>query len=308
MDWETAKEHIKADDTAKWDLRVEARQLQFDTDGTLKARKNGNTQAYRLSDFATTQLCQRLGIPARYFKRLPKEMQMDLANYDLSRLAYTRFFLRGKVETIRAVLSDRYAPYNNREVIEAAEATVKEHGLTVRSFALEERGMFLKLLTSTGSDRALELKAGVMIGNSEVGFAQVTVEPFLYRQPCTNDLILAAGAGFRHKHLAFSAEKFSQRIAEGIVNAVKLAETAVFTAHVADQHPVPNPTREIEQLGKEWNLDVRVRAAALAAFEAEPRATRFGVANSFTRAAQRLHLMERIEVERLAGRLLAAQT
>ena len=40
--------------------------------------------------------------------------------------------------------------------------------------------------------------------------------------------------------------------------------------------------------------------------EAEPRATRFGVANSFTGAAQRLQPIERIEVERLAGRLLAA--
>jgi hypothetical protein len=306
MEWETIQELIKADDTSKWDLRVDARQLHFDVDGTLKARKNGNAEAYRLSDFALAQLCQKLSIPARYFKRLPKEMQAALANYDLSRLADTGFFLRGKVETIRAVLSDRYSPYNNRDVIEAAEATVKEHGLAVRSFALEERGMFLKLITSTQSGRALELKAGAMIGNSEVGFAQVTVEPFLYRQPCTNDLILAENVAFRHRHMSLSGEKFNERIAQGIVYAVKLAETAVFTAHVADQQPVPNPTREIEQLGKEWNLDVRVRAAVLAAFEEEPRATRFGVANSFTRAAQRLGPIERIEIERLAGRLLAA--
>jgi hypothetical protein len=162
------------------------------------------------------------------------------------------------------------------------------------------------VITNGRALRTLQLKAGVMIGNSEVGFAQVTVEPFLYRLPCTNDLILAESVGFRHRHMKFSSEKFSERIAQGIVYAVKLAETAVFTAHVADQQPVPNPTREIEQLGREWNLDTRVRAAVLAAFEAEPRATRFGVANSFTRAAQRLGPIERIEVERLAGRLLAA--
>ncbi len=65
-------------------------------------------------------------------------------------------------------------------------------------------------------------------------------------------------------------------------------------------------TQEIEQLGREWNLQMRVRAAVLAAFEAEPRATRWGLANSFTRAAQRLSPVERIELERLAGRLLAA--
>jgi len=306
MLWGTIQELIKADDRDKWDLRVEGRQLHFDTNGTLTARQNGNAQAYKLSDFSTTQLCQRLAIPARYFKRLPAEMQAALANYDLGRLADIGFLIRGKGEAIRAVLSHRYAPYNNHEVIEVAEAAVNDHGLIVRSFELEDRAMFLKLTTSTLTDRTLELKAGVMIGNSEVGFAQVTIEPFLYRQPCTNDLILAEAVGFRHRHVGFRAEKFSERITQGIVNAVKLAETAVFTAHVADQHPVPNPTREIEQLGREWNLDVRVRAAVLAAFEAEPRATRFGVANSFTRAAQRLRPVERIEVERLAGRLLAA--
>ncbi len=105
----------------------------------------------------------------------------------------------------------------------------------------------------------------------------------------------------------FSAEKFSERITQGIERAVTLAETAVFTAQVADQYPVPNPTREIEQLGREWGLHTRVRAAALAAYEVEPRATRFGVANSFTRAAQQLPAVERVEVERLAGRFLAAQ-
>jgi len=115
-------------------------------------------------------------------KRLPAEMQAELANYDLNRLPETGFLIRGKGEAIRAVLSDRYAPYNNHEVIEAAEATVKDHELMVRSFALEDCAMFLKLTTSTLTDRTLELKAGVMIGNSEVGFAQVTVEPFLYRQ------------------------------------------------------------------------------------------------------------------------------
>ncbi len=148
MQWETIRELIKADDREKWDFRVEGRQLHFDTNDTLTARQNGSPQAYKLSDFATSQLCQRLGIPARYFKRLRAGMQAALANYDLGRLADIGFFIRGKGEAIRAVLSDRYAPYKNHEVIEAAEATIKDHGLVVCSFALEDLAMFVKLTTA----------------------------------------------------------------------------------------------------------------------------------------------------------------
>ena len=179
-------------------------------------------------------------------------------------------------------------------------------GLVVRSFVLEEVGMFLKLTSTTFTDDALQLKAGVMIGNSEVGFAQVTVEPFVYCKPCTNDLIVAEQAAFRHRHLNFLQEKFSEHISSGIEHALTLAWDALGAARVADEQRVEDPSNEIQQLGKTWKLEVRVIAAALAAFEAEPRATRFGVANSFTRAAQRLQPMERIGVERLAGRLLAA--
>src|SRR5690349_9331557 len=71
MDWETIQEFIKADDREKWDLRVQGKQLCFGSNGALAVRQNGGARACKLSDFAVTQLCQRLGIPARYFKRLP---------------------------------------------------------------------------------------------------------------------------------------------------------------------------------------------------------------------------------------------
>ena len=304
MNWETIRQRIQEDDENKWDLHLKGRDLTFNRDDTIAIRQNGNVQTYRLLDSALTQLCQRLAIPAHYFKRLLPSMQAELANYDLSRLYDTDFFVRGKGIVIRAVLSNRYVPYNNCEVLGAATSAVEEGGLIVRSFELEDRCMFLKLTTQTLANESLQLKAGVMISNSEVGYAQVTVEPFVFRLPCTNDLIVAKEAVFRHRHLNFSSRAFSEQITQGIGHALKLAEVAVSFAEVADQQPVQEPSREIQQLGKEWKLKLSVIATALAAYEAEPRPTRFGIANCFTRAAQRLRPIERIEVERLAGRIL----
>jgi hypothetical protein len=305
MDCERIKQRIQEDDKDKWDLKVSGGDLTFVPSRTLRLRQNGDFQAYQLSEFALTQLCQRLAIPAGYFKRLPAEMQAELASYDLGRLAEADFLLRGKGMGVRAVLSNRYVPYNNSEVIGAVESAVRSDGLLVRSFALEELGMYVKLTSTTITDDALQLKAGVMIGNSEVGSAQVTVEPFLYRKPCTNDLIVAEETAFRHRHLNFSTEKFSGHIVHGIKHALKLAREAMAAARVVDAQPVENPEREIENLSSGWKLEKRLIAAVLAAYKAEPRPTRFGVANSFTRAAQQLPLIERIGMERLAGRLLA---
>ncbi|MCI0417637.1 MAG: hypothetical protein L0312_00190 [Acidobacteria bacterium] len=118
MDWAIIKQQIEEDDCGKWDLKIPAEQLSFLAGGTLRIHQNGYAQDYRLSEYALTQLCQRLSIPAGYFKRLPAEMQVELANYDLKRVADQSFLLRGKGETIRGVLSDRYVPYNNGEVFE----------------------------------------------------------------------------------------------------------------------------------------------------------------------------------------------
>ena len=42
-------------------------------------------------------------------------------------------------------------------------------------------------------------------------------------------------------------------------------------------------------------------------WRSEPEPTRFGVTNAFTRAAQKLRPLQRIEVERFAGTLLEAK-
>jgi len=306
MNWETIKQQVDDDDHGKWDLQLPASALRFNAGGVLQVSHNGNSGAYGMSEYALTQLCQRLAIPARYFKRLPKEMQAELANYDLSRLEDSRFLLRGKGQSIRAVLSDKYVAYNNHEVIEAVAGAIGSDGLTIKSFAVEEQFMFIKLVSVVVLDEVLELKTGVMISNSEVGWAQVSVEPFLYRKPCTNDLIVAEEVAFRHRHLHLRAEEFTQRIAASIETGLKLAEGAVVGVWAADERAVADPATEIERLGKQLKLTRPLLQAVQAAYQAEPRPTRWGVVNGFSRAAQQLPPAGRVELERLAGKLLAA--
>src|SRR6201988_4626835 len=160
MDWKTVAEKIIQDDQNKWDQTWLAEELEV--------AKIGN-DVWPFSDLAMSQFCQKLDIPVRYFRRLPDEMKITVANYDLERLKGTSFLVRGKGDWIRAFLSAEYVVYKNSEIAEMVQSLLGNGALTMKSFVLEETHMFLKIISEEIWDVESGLKAGIMIGNSEVG-------------------------------------------------------------------------------------------------------------------------------------------
>jgi hypothetical protein len=126
-------------------------------------------------------------------------MKILVANHDLERLKGTSSLVRCKDEWVRAFLSAEYVAYNNSEIAQTAESLPRSRALDVKSFVLEETNMFLKII-----EAILDRGAGLtryMIPNSEVGMGSVSVEPFVSRKPCTNDLIVSQDKIFRHAHI-----------------------------------------------------------------------------------------------------------
>lgn len=84
MGWKEVQEKILQDGQNKWDRQVSSKEVRVAESGALQVL-NGHTEApeFSLSDTATLQMCQRLEIPAKYFRRLPSEMKAAVANYDL---------------------------------------------------------------------------------------------------------------------------------------------------------------------------------------------------------------------------------
>jgi hypothetical protein len=160
---------------------------------------------FALSDTATLQLCQRLEIPVRYYRRLPVEMQAVVANYDLGRQDGKPFLLRGKGQWVRAFLSDEYIAYNNSEIAETVESLLAKPELTVKSFVLEETHMFLKII----SEEIWEVEAGLKAGDHDrklrSGHGKRISRALCFQKPCTNDLIVTQERSFRHAHIHLTA-------------------------------------------------------------------------------------------------------
>jgi len=297
MDWKSVAEKIVLDDQNKWDQRWLAEELEV--------AKLGH-DVWPFSDLAMSQFCQKLDIPVRYFRRLPDEMKILVANHDLKRLKGTSFFVRGKGQWIRAFLSAEYVAYNNSEIAQTAESLLRNGALDVKSFVLEETHMFLKIISEDIVDRESGLKAGIMIGNSEVGAGSVSVEPFVFRKPCTNDLIVSREKSFRHAHIHLTAHELTRRMAEAVSEGFRVASSVLDAFLKTREVKVVDPLEVIRKIAEERQFSQKITDEVVSSYMVEPESNWFGVINSFTNAAQKLGPIQRIEMERFAGTLLEA--
>jgi hypothetical protein len=305
MDWKSVAEKIIQHDQNKWDHKALGRELRVAESGALElAGANGNGGSFSLSDLAVSQICEKLEIPARYYRRLPGEMQAFVANYDLGRQNGKSFLLRGKAGRIRAFLSAEYIAYNNTQIAETAEALLRNAVLSVKSFVLEETHMFLKILSEDICDLESGLKAGISIGNSEVGMGSVSVEPFVFRKPCTNDLIVSREKSFRYAHIHLTAHELTRRMAEAVSDGFRVASSVLEVFLKAREEPIEDPLDTIRKIAEARQFSQKLTDEVVSSYLVEPEASRFGVINAFTNAAQKLGPLQRIEMERFAGTLL----
>lgn len=305
MDWKTIEGKIVHDDQNKWDRNASGQQLSVTPMERLSVL-NGQEgpSSYALSDLAIAQMCQRLEIPVAYYRRLSAEMKAVVANYDIQQLNGKSFLLRGKGEWIRAFLSADYVVYNNLQIAETVQGLLAKTGVTVKSLVLEETNMFLKIISEEIWDVESGLKAGIMVGNSEVGMGSVSVEPFVFRKPCTNDLIISQEKSFRHAHIHLTAWELTRRMAEAISQGFQVASSILETFLKAREEPIPDPFDTIRKLAEARKFSQKFTDEVTSSYLAEPEASKFGVINAFTRAAQSLGPLQRIEMERFAGTLL----
>ncbi len=305
MGWKEIQEKILLDDQHKWDRQVAAKELRVAETGALQVLNGpGEVPAFSLSDIATLQMCQRLEIPAKYFRRLPNEMKAMVANYDLTRQNGKAFLLRGKSDWIRAFLSSEYVAYNNAEIAETVESLLGKGAVSIKSFVLEEAHMYLKIISEEIWDVESGLKAGIMIGNSEVGMGSVSVEPFVFRKPCTNDLIVSQEKSFRHAPIHLTSFELTRRMAAAVSEGFRVSSSILERFLKAREEPVVEPLEVIRRIAAERKFSQKLTDEVVSSYLVEPEPNRFGLINAFTNAAQRMAPLQRIEMERFAGRLL----
>jgi len=247
----------------------------------------------------------------------PDGYKIPPASYGFGSGLYTgqgkteRWLLRAKNETLRAVLTDRYTPIDNRMLLRCLHRSLPSH-LKVQWMALDEESFHLRLFDPTcviEVENGDPLMAGLHISNSEVGKRSVTIDAIVFRQVCSNGLIrLIKGKSLmQQRHIAVAPAHFVTLLQRAMQQGLSASQEYLEQMALSAKQPINDVESEMKKLVSDWHLSQAFVEQVEGCLLNEERAYQnrlFGLVNSLTRAAQGLDAEHRYEMEVLAGKFL----
>ena len=276
---------------------------------------------FPISRYALGQLSSKIGVPVRYLDKCIQSGRIDLAQDNVNSWLedYNKdLFIREFSGGIRGVLSNKYSVCDSHEILEAIDDAVDLSKYKVKGSFLNEERLHVRLigkemLPIDGED----LFAGLFLDSSDVGRNILTVKFGIYKQVCTNGLVIARAGGtlFEQKHIGITAEEFHDGLFKSLQNVDLLTDHAVEWVQraknrynhwsVETEHP-----EDIEEfvayIRQQTNLSDDSAHKVISLMQTKYEDTRWGLINGITEVAQDFTLERRLELERIAGSMLVA--
>lgn len=290
------------------DFKVAVNDLRMTND--LKLRFDN--QEMPLSPLATGHLCGKLNIPSRYFNRLVesgnKFLAADNVNCWLDGDKRT-FFLREYNDQIRGVLSGSYSVYDAPEILTTVKEVFDQENFILKGSFINEERLHLRLIENQmlnidGED----LYAGITLDSSDVGRSGLNVRFFIWKRVCTNGLVIAKSNGrlFKQKHVGITHDDFAAGLEEGLGKFYEIKEVITKSIKETSEIPMNKDIEElVEEIKDKTNLSDKAAEKVVELMEVKYAPTRWGLINGITEVAQDFTLETRIQLEEIAGSMLA---
>jgi hypothetical protein len=297
------------------DVLVPLRDLAMNDDGTMQVPGEG---AFALTVWARRQLSERLGIRwDRWFSNVTDPERAAEVNLRLSRSSEGVRLRTAEVTdpdtgragtVLRAFVSPRYQPFSDAmiagllaEALGGADYAVQRvfyTDMTV-SYAVSVGKPFVP----GGDAKVGDLQGSILVRNSGVGYASLSVIAYFVRLVCLNGMavpvkdpvLLAAVHRGSHERairerLAENASRLGGFLTEG---AARLLETR--------RMPIENREEVFLEILRRARVPQKQLPALETAYAAEPEPSAFGIAQAVTRAAQLFPSETRFDLERAAS-------
>jgi len=286
------------------DITIQAGDIEVDADTGFIAISGKRELGLR--QLALSQLGSKFGVPGAYLAKCPTDLRAENLNHWLRENRYRRLLLRCDGDSVRAVLSEKYAPVDHSRVLGWLGESFGEHA-TLR-FELNEQQMLVQFVGNEGRTfgRGDDLTPGVCIRNSEVGLACVELNGLIYRRICLNGLILSGKQGnWRRRHIGDSS--FGDQVREAIRNLQGAANESVSRFGGLQGIHVPDMPGLFERVVQKFELTKVQHEAIKAAFNVEAGDSLYAAINSVTRAGngENLDIDSRRQLQEVGGRMLA---
>lgn len=292
-----------------------------ETAGITFIAEDQDIRNYPISRFALGQLGGKIGVPVRYLEKCIESGRLDLAQDNVNSWLedYNKdLFIREYNGSIRGVLSSKYSVCDSHEILKVVDDSVNSRNYKVKGSYLNEERLHVRLISKEmlpieGED----LFAGLFIDSSDVGRSILTVKFGIYKQVCTNGLVIARAGGtlFEQKHIGISAEEFHDGLVASLSRVDELTEYAIGSIQrTRERYNHWSATSEYEDDIKEFinyikqqtKLSLEGASKVIDLMNTKYEDTRWGLINSITEVAQDFTLERRLELERIAGSMLVA--
>ncbi len=275
-----------------------------------------------VSEYAFGQVCNLIGVPARYMKQLYTQ--------GLNRLAETNIYEQykwldktpdkqfGKYialvsgNTTEAIVSDKYSfGFQTPEILETIRDNMPENYVPNQAYLSNSR-FYARFIDPENKVKVggEDLTVGFTVGTSDIGKSSLCVKFFLYKFACTNGIVRISKGGtlYRQTHIGepFTSANI-QQFKDCFKDITKLrTETLDLVASSQKRMMSLEEMHSILDTCKKVNVSISEKERDNIIELASQRygMTKWGLINGITEVAQNHTLDTRINYEAFAGRLL----
>lgn len=278
------------------------------TDGSDEIRQS------QLSKFSFNQLCNKIGVPSNYIEKCVRSGRISLAQANVNSWLedYNKdILIREHRGVIRGILSSKYSVCDTPEILDVLNDTLNPN-YKVKGYFLSPERFHLRLVGNPLDINGEDLFAGISVDSSDVGRSPLVCNFFVYKQVCTNGLVVSKGSGtlFRQRHIGIDTDEFRN----GLSSSLSLIPDII--ASVTDSIKNKMKLNVVGRFSEIDALIARLKADVSLSHESSEKVinlmrdkysnSMWGMINSITEVAQDFSLERRIELERYAGNLLIA--
>lgn len=280
----------------------------------------GLSRLSSISSFALSQLCNKIGVPYQYMKRCLKTNKPVLAEKNINSWidSYEKdLFVREYDNHIRGILTPRYSVFDTHEILEVMSDVFPIDDFNIKGYFLSPERFHVRFVSPEPLDIPEEdLFPGISIDSSDVGRSHLRVNFFIWKQVCTNGLIVPKKFGmlYAKRHMGIESSEFREELKHSLDSVepliAKVTESIKNTASISLEDTFRDEKsldKLIESVMKSTGMKENgaKKVISLVQNETYPM-NKWGLINSITEVAQDYTLEKRIDIERVAGDLLVA--
>jgi hypothetical protein len=294
------------------DYYVNSRHTWVEDDIKLGFNCDGYEAEKEMSQYSFSQLCTKFGVPVKYMKKCLVKGELDLVSDNLNRWLEKenekKLMIRTYNDRVRGILSDKYSKMDSPEILTALDSATSGN-FSLKSYVMNEERLHVRMIGDKLNVPNEDLFTGIQIDSSDVGRNLLNVQFFVYKQVCTNGLVVPVGGStlYSQKHIGIKPDDFNKELKR---NLDIIPEVAAQVGDIIVANGGMNQLTHYDKLVEKVVGDLKLpKETTDKIIELTPkygRNNKWSLVNTLTEIAQDYSLERRLEIEKYAGKLLVA--